>query len=365
MMGALATAARRGRRAHRRGDPARRWSTASGPTTTSDELLVVDTMRERKALMEAHADAFLALPGGVGTCEELFEVWTSGYLRMHAQAGRAARPGRALHRAAGLGARPGRARASCGPRRSARLVVATDVDAALDACAAPAADVSTIGQCDGPALRRSGCRAQDRALVMAIVNRTPDSFYDRGAAFSDDAAMAPVDARRRRGRGHHRHRRGEGRPGRRRRRGARRSAGWSRSSPPCASRHPDVVISVDTWRGEVGRLAVAEGADLLNDTWAGADPTLGEVAAETGVGIVCSHTGGAVPRTAPAPRALRRRRRRRDRRRVRPGRAAGRARRAAGGASSSTPPTTSARTPSTGWPCCAAATSWWPPAGRC
>ena len=47
------------------------------------------------------------------------------------------------------------------------------------------------------------------------------------------------------------------------------------------ARHPDVVISVDTWRGEVGRLAVAEGADLLNDTWAGADPTLGEVAAET------------------------------------------------------------------------------------
>src|SRR5690606_8289922 len=49
----------------------------------SDELLVVDTMRERKALMEAHADAFLALPGGVGTCEELFEVWTAGYLGMH------------------------------------------------------------------------------------------------------------------------------------------------------------------------------------------------------------------------------------------------------------------------------------------
>ena len=36
--------------------------------------------------------------------------------------------------------------------------------------------------------------AQDRALVMAIVNRTPDSFYDRGATFADDAAMAKVDA---------------------------------------------------------------------------------------------------------------------------------------------------------------------------
>ena len=34
--------------------------------------------------------------------------------------------------------------------------------------------------------------ADDRALVMAIVNRTPDSFYDGGANFSDDAAMASV-----------------------------------------------------------------------------------------------------------------------------------------------------------------------------
>ena len=40
-------------------------------------------MRERKALMDANADAFLTLPGGLGTCEELFEVWTSRYLRMH------------------------------------------------------------------------------------------------------------------------------------------------------------------------------------------------------------------------------------------------------------------------------------------
>ena len=42
-------------------------------------------MRERKALMEAHADAFPTLPGGIGTCEEFFEVWTSGTLGMHAK----------------------------------------------------------------------------------------------------------------------------------------------------------------------------------------------------------------------------------------------------------------------------------------
>ncbi|UVS77100.1 TIGR00730 family Rossman fold protein [Actinokineospora sp. UTMC 2448] len=49
----------------------------------ADELIVVDTMRERKREMDDRADAFLALPGGLGTCEELFEVWTSRYLGMH------------------------------------------------------------------------------------------------------------------------------------------------------------------------------------------------------------------------------------------------------------------------------------------
>jgi uncharacterized protein (TIGR00730 family) len=50
---------------------------------SSTELHVVSTMRERKALMESAADAFLVLPGGLGTLEELFEIWTSRYLGMH------------------------------------------------------------------------------------------------------------------------------------------------------------------------------------------------------------------------------------------------------------------------------------------
>ena len=62
---------------------------------------------------------------------------------------------------------------------------------------------------------------------------------------------------------------------------------------------PDVVISIDTWRAEVAREAVPAGADLLNDTWAGADPGLAEVAAATGTGLVCSHAGGLAPRTRP------------------------------------------------------------------
>lgn len=49
----------------------------------ADELIVTATMRQRKQLMEDHADAFLTLPGGIGTLEELFEAWTAGHLGMH------------------------------------------------------------------------------------------------------------------------------------------------------------------------------------------------------------------------------------------------------------------------------------------
>jgi uncharacterized protein (TIGR00730 family) len=47
------------------------------------ELHVVKTMHERKALMAELADAFVALPGGIGTFEELFEVWTWAQLGYH------------------------------------------------------------------------------------------------------------------------------------------------------------------------------------------------------------------------------------------------------------------------------------------
>ncbi|MCO1657557.1 TIGR00730 family Rossman fold protein [Pseudonocardia humida] len=111
----------------------------------SDELLLVDTMRDRKALMEAHADAFLALPGGLGTCEELFEVWTSGYLGMHAKPVVLLDPyghyTGLLEWVGGL-----RDRGFVVPAAIERLIVTTDVDAALDACAAEVgeADVSRM-----------------------------------------------------------------------------------------------------------------------------------------------------------------------------------------------------------------------------
>lgn len=51
--------------------------------TDSDELIVTRDMRERKALMDVSSDAFLALPGGLGTLEELLEVWVGRTLGMH------------------------------------------------------------------------------------------------------------------------------------------------------------------------------------------------------------------------------------------------------------------------------------------
>ncbi|REE95917.1 TIGR00730 family Rossman fold protein [Thermomonospora umbrina] len=49
----------------------------------NDELIVTSDMRSRKAEMDRRSDAFLVLPGGIGTLEELFEIWTARVLGMH------------------------------------------------------------------------------------------------------------------------------------------------------------------------------------------------------------------------------------------------------------------------------------------
>jgi uncharacterized protein (TIGR00730 family) len=51
--------------------------------TSSDELIVTDDMSSRKNLMIVRSDAFLTLPGGLGTLDELFEVWTTATLGVH------------------------------------------------------------------------------------------------------------------------------------------------------------------------------------------------------------------------------------------------------------------------------------------
>jgi len=140
--------------------------------------------------------------------------------------------------------------------------------------------------------------ADDATLVMAIVNRTPDSFYDKGATWVEERAFdrvalvveqgaeivdiggikaAPgieVDTTEER----------------------RRVVGFVAR---VRSAFPDLVISVDTWRAEVGRAVCAAGADVLNDAWGGADPRLADVAAEFGAALICTHTGGVAPRTRP------------------------------------------------------------------
>jgi uncharacterized protein (TIGR00730 family) len=82
MMGAVASAARAGG-AHTTGVIPRHLIPHEVADDDADELVVVETMRERKRIMDERSDAFLALPGGLGTLEELFEVWTSASLGMH------------------------------------------------------------------------------------------------------------------------------------------------------------------------------------------------------------------------------------------------------------------------------------------
>jgi dihydropteroate synthase len=152
----------------------------------------------------------------------------------------------------------------------------------------------------GPGVLRLGRRVfgPRQRLVMAIVNRTPDSFYDRGSTWDEAAAMDRVH------------------------RVIAESAdivdiGGVPAAPgslvdvaeeirrtvpfvaAVRSAYPDLVISVDTWRHETARELCAAGADLINDTWGGWDQRLAEVAAEHGVGLVCSHAGGLPPRTRP------------------------------------------------------------------
>ncbi len=82
MMGAVAAAARSGG-AHTAGVIPRWLVDREVADRDADELVVVDTMRQRKAEMDRRADAFLVLPGGLGTLEEMFEVWTTRSLDMH------------------------------------------------------------------------------------------------------------------------------------------------------------------------------------------------------------------------------------------------------------------------------------------
>lgn len=140
--------------------------------------------------------------------------------------------------------------------------------------------------------------ADGLAVVMAIVNRTPDSFYDQGKTNSLELAVARAGEVIAQGAGIV----DIG--------GVKAGPGdvvdtveeIDRVVPTIAAVHaayPDVTISVDTWRSAVAEEAIKAGASLVNDTWAGHDPELSQVAGQHKVGYVCSHTGGVIPRTRP------------------------------------------------------------------
>jgi hypothetical protein len=82
MMGAVASAVRRGGR-HTLGVIPEALVGLEVSDTEADELVIAVDMRARKGMMDAAADAFVALPGGLGTLEELLEVWVAASLGMH------------------------------------------------------------------------------------------------------------------------------------------------------------------------------------------------------------------------------------------------------------------------------------------
>jgi dihydropteroate synthase len=147
-------------------------------------------------------------------------------------------------------------------------------------------------------LQFRGKAMPETSLVMAIVNRTPDSFFDRGATFGLQAALDRIDQVVEEGA----HIVDIG--------GVKAAPGAEVSAHEEADRvvevvervratHPTVVLSVDTYRASVADLVLAAGADIVNDAWEAPEPETFAVAASYGAGIVCTHAGHLPPRTRP------------------------------------------------------------------
>ena len=122
------------RRSHRRYYPHRADGAREVADTGADELIVTDTMRQRKQQMDDRADAFITLPGGIGTLEELFETWMAAIWDAR-QTGDPSSIPRVLRAAAGMAGRP--------HRRRVRLA----------ACDGQAAGDRFRGCCVGPGYR--------------------------------------------------------------------------------------------------------------------------------------------------------------------------------------------------------------------
>ncbi|MCU1591404.1 MAG: dihydropteroate synthase [Frankiales bacterium] len=136
------------------------------------------------------------------------------------------------------------------------------------------------------------------SLVMAIVNRTPDSFYDRGRTYALEPALEHADLAVEAGA----HIVDIG--------GVKAGPGPEVTTAEevdrvlpfveaLRTRHPRIVISVDTYRAAVADAVLRAGADLINDAWQCPDPELPSVVASYDAGLVCTHAGGQSPRTRP------------------------------------------------------------------
>jgi dihydropteroate synthase len=149
--------------------------------------------------------------------------------------------------------------------------------------------------------RKIGARVFDfdrEVAVMAIINRTPDSFYDKGATFALDKAVAAALS------------------------AARNGADWvdiggvpfgrgpvvstaeeiDRIVPvvEAIARESDIVISVDTTKADVARESIAAGAAVINDTSGLYDSRMAEVVAGTSANLVLTHS--LAPPRSPHPR---------------------------------------------------------------
>jgi len=146
--------------------------------------------------------------------------------------------------------------------------------------------------------RTIGTRTFDfsrQVAVMAIINRTPDSFHDRGRTYALDKAVHAVETAISEG------------------------ADWvdiggvpfgtngpdvteaeelDRVVPAvqAAREHSDIVISVDTYRTEVARQALAAGANVINDTSGLHDPSLADLVASSDATLVITHSLASPPR---------------------------------------------------------------------
>jgi dihydropteroate synthase len=158
--------------------------------------------------------------------------------------------------------------------------------------------LNQLTECQRPLRLGARTFAPSESVLMAIINRTPDSFYDAGATYALDAALGAADNALSWGAdiidiGGVKAGKGER---------VSSSEEIDRVVPvieALVAAHPEAVISVDTWRSEVAVEAARAGAALINDCWEGHDPLVAFVAARTGIGLVCTHAGHLSPRTNP------------------------------------------------------------------